>query len=290
MKWLEDFKESCKELLERFNSVSNTLRNLAWWLALGGGIAASWWGINRADKPWQVLSTVVSVAFIYSLIRAFSYRRRMKMVQNSFCYLHRLTHQLRDAFNPGPSTVQNDIVTATTVTLSISGNAAAELETMTLLQQILDNAAHCFREMTGSSITASLIMPGQDGQHGTYLESVLYCSDTDPERIRNKAKQKGGLSLKAFEADTPLLFRDYEAELKKGNFIQFREDWRKWYLSGFMAHFKVNGERWGVLNLDSPRKRVFHKNQSELVAAFADACGLVFNLCSDPENDTTQML
>jgi len=184
MKWFEDLKENSKEFLDKFNFISSIARNFSWWLALGCGVAAAWWGLKNADRPWQVLSTIVTVAFIYTLLRAFSYRRRLKMVQNSFCYLHKLTHQLRDAFNSGSAGIGDGAGINKVLTVPISDNTTAELETMTLLQQVLDNAAHCFREITGVSVTASLIMPGQDNKDGSYLESVLYCSDTDPERAR----------------------------------------------------------------------------------------------------------
>jgi hypothetical protein len=274
-----------EKVVEKFNYGSTTVRNVAWWVAGIGGTAAAVWEIRTADKTWKVVSAIIAVAFVYALIRAYSYRRRLKMVQKGFCYIHRLTHQLRDAFDKNRTTMaEGTTALATALSKSISDSTVTEIQAVTLLQQVLDNAAHCFREITGQSCTATLILPGRSDNDGDYLESVLYCSDTDPERIKDTPKQKGGLCHKAFRADIPLLFDDYELEMKKGNFAQFRQDWKRWYLCGYMCHFKVNGERWGVLNLDSPKKRVFHQSQAELIAAFADTCGLVFNLCSETES------
>jgi hypothetical protein len=268
-----------KRFLDNFNSYASAARNAAWIVGVVLAVASFVWALSTADKIWKILTTCVCLALLYALIRAHSYRRRLKMTQKGFRYIHRLTHQLRNAFDESPLVAVVAEEGAAGLAEPLNAVRVEELQMMTLLQQILDNTAHCFREITGHSCTTSLILPGRSDSDGDYLQSVLYCSDADPERTQSPPKQRGGLCHMAFNAGAPMLFNDYEQEMKKGNFIVFRSDWGRWYLSGYMAHFKVDGERWGLLNIDSPRRNAFHDNQAELVAAFADACGLVFNLC-----------
>ena len=235
----------------------------------------------------------MSIALLYVIIRAYSYRRRLKLVQNGFRYIHNLIFQLRDGL-PVQSEIVFIVLTASaeheTISESLSTLSPSDFALTGLLGSILNNAAHCFREMTNKSCTASLILVFRNETDGEHFQSVLYCSDTDPERIRGTCRQRGGLCKKAFDATSPVLFRDYMSEMRKGNFIQFRDDWKKWYRSGWMAGFNLAGKRFGLLNIDSTSNYAFHESQRELVSAFAEACELAFDLCQQsPERISREL-
>ena len=146
------------------------------------------------------------------------------------------------------------------------------------LQEILDSASSCFRELTGTHCTAVLIMPEQSEEDGKHFKSRLYSCNAPPERTKHSLPHKSGMVVKAFTSDTVLICNDLLKEMSNGNFEKGYDDPFKWYRSTMLCHFKVCGDPWGILSIDAPTTRVFRYYYNDVICAFADACGLAFTL------------
>lgn len=283
---MSDFSERTKA----FVSMVGFIRNASWLAGIVIGLVSAvgmMIYLNRTDTALLITTFFSLILATYTAMRAFAYRRRNKRLIAALHYVHRLTHDMRNAFDRKPAT-QNapESTTGFAIKLPNLTNDPNDVtfEHVPYLRTILDNAAHCFREVTGKACYACLVMPHRDASNGEHLKSLLYCSDIDPERCSGSKPQRHGLAQVAYDANEPILFNDYEQELKKGNFSPNRSDWKKWYQSGFMTHFKVDGERFGVLVIDCRHRKAFRKSEANLVAAFADACGLIFNLCDEKQD------
>ena len=268
-----------RSLREKFAAVTGFVKDTIWWLTAiffvvgGGGVAV----VHRfiAKSPFILLLIAGLLGFVgVGILAVFAlyYQRRCWRYARAGFYVHHLTHDLRDKL---VYQKVKELLASTTPPGETKKLASYQKE---LLRDILDNAAHAFRCLTGDEwCVASLLMPEDEGGKEV-LKSVMYCSDVDPERVKSSCAQTGGLAFLVLRSSTAQIYNDYEKELAHGLFEEHRKDWRNWYMSGIMAHFNVGGKPWGVFNVDSRKKGIFRSDHKNLLCAFADACGLVFGL------------
>ena len=259
-------------LTKSFESVTKIARDIGWWVGMITAVSATGFFFLKTQTQIAALLVLVGVGSIYATIRAFVYRRRNKRILKGHRYVHQLMQELTGLYTRelGKPPCRDG-------TSHISSTCQKRLNA-DALTAILDAAAHCFRETTGRPCTASLIMPCYSEHDGYYLKSVLYSSDTDSNRRKGVKPQKGGLTKEAMASNVPLYFSDYKRELTMEKFVIHRPDIFQWARSGFMSSFSVCGEKWGILNIDSPEKNAFHESHGELVAAFSEACALICTL------------
>lgn len=268
-----------EKFLAPFKEVTGVLKDIGWWLAT---LAAAFYFVRPylGSQPANAgFHTASGILLFYALIRSIVYRRRNRRLYKAFRYVHQLMHKLRDHIGDELSHLDKlgdaDIPDVPEEVLT-----KATIDSLTMiLQDILDNASQCFRELTGLSCTSVLIMPERDEIHGNHFKSRLYSSDASNERIKSARPHKVGLVPMAFKSNDVCCFADLKEEMQKGNFVKRDpEDTFKWYRSAIMCHFKVCNDRWGVLVIDSPTVKAFRPYYNELLCAFSDALGLAFEL------------
>lgn len=269
---------SAKEkFLTPFREVTGVLKDIGWWL--GGtvafvALARPYWNTTAANIALHVGS---GLFLIYATIRALVYRRRNRRFYAALKYVHATIHDIRNILGKELQYLRNidefpDLPEEVLTDASIKSLHE-------VLQGILDAASSCFRELTGYPCTAVLIMPEHSKEDGDHLKARLYSCNAPNERIKAAKPHKAGLVVQAFKSTSVICGSDLREEMKKGNFVKRDgEETFKWYSSTMLCHFKVCGEPWGVLAIDSPQPKNFRPYYGELICAFADACGLAFVL------------
>jgi len=267
-------------VFERFRAFTGLLKDFGWWLAAifaGVGIAISFLGQNAVNYAIHFLT---SILLVYTILRISSYRKRAQRFHNAMRYVHQLTHDIRDTLGEELGFLERAADERFDSVSEAEEENALVASLHKCLQKVLNSASKCFKELTGKACTAVLLMPEQDQEHGRHFLAMVYSSDACEERKETKKAHRGGLVKEAFESGQALHFADFEVELKKAKFVNSRgdEDPFRWYRSAVMTHFKVQGEKWGVLSIDSIETNIFIDDYRQLLCAFADACGIVFSI------------
>ncbi len=88
--------------LQKFRALTALLKDLSWWIGLIGAVwSVIFVYIWAFDRLVLLIYFVVSCAGLYAGLRAYIYRRKNRRIYTSFRYIHRLTHNLRNAYQPG---------------------------------------------------------------------------------------------------------------------------------------------------------------------------------------------
>lgn len=264
-----------EKILGPFREVTGVLKDFGWWL--GGVVAAialikPYWDSTGLSVTLHVAATIF---LCYAFIRAVVYRGRNRRIYKALKYVHGVIHDLRNQ-------VGEELKYREVADTGKSDERATDATIQSLhqaLQNVLDAASGCFRELTGEACTAVLIMPAQSEEDGKHFKARLYSSNAPPERTKASRPHKSGLVTQAFKLPSVICSPDLRKEMEAGNFDKRdHEDPFKWYLSAILCHFKVSGEPWGVLAIDSPKAKAFRPYYNDLICAFADTCGLAFVL------------
>lgn len=269
-----------KDATENFRTLTGLLKDCWWWIAL---IVAGYFALREsigAQATSVSVHVVSAILLFYVTVRAFVYRRRTKRIYKAFEYLHKVNHEIRDVLGKELGfLIDSDHYKFDNVTEE-ELKTASDDALRNVLQMILDQTGYFFEEVTGAPCTAVLLMPEHDDQNGDHFRARLYSSNATRERVDSRPCHKQGLVFKAFQSTEAVLCKNLRSELKKGNFVRSRGDADpfKWYETALMAHFKVQGERWGVLSVDSKKKNIFYEEYKSILCAFADSCGIAFSL------------
>jgi len=252
----------------------------AFWLV--GTVAAITYGIwNRLGPAYatHAFHALAGIGLVYCVIRAQVYRNRSHRLFTATRYVHRLMHEMRNRMGI-EAKIFESLPANHQASISKEARIGAAAEVLSgLLQMVLDSAESFFRELTGENCHAVLIMPHRSEDEGRHFKSVLYSRSTDPERIASTKPHRVGLIPEAFDDCGVVVVDDYEEEMRKGRLIPRDKDHPfKFYRSAILCHFKVSGERFGVLAVDSTVRKVFHHRCAELLCLFSDALGLSFEL------------
>ena len=273
-------------MVDAFNKIVTTCKNL--W-TIGGIVglltAAVYAWLIQNPSLWYALPVALFGATTIGLfLYAERLRRKVERYYRCFDSIHLLTHQIRDTLDKEGAAID------AYATVDEKNQPEGSLDDLTerredaalkeLLVQILDKAQIAYSELTGKNVTALILMPCISELDGRHFKAYLYSGNACSNRKKSSSIIKGGLAQKAFNADAPLYFPNLKSEMQKGNFVKGRsaDNPFQWYRSAVMAHFKVGGERYGVLSIDCVDEKAFREKQLPLLAAFADACALAFNL------------
>ena len=265
-------------ILAPFREITGVLKDVGWWI--GGAIAV----VTVAKPYWDsvalsiTLHTAAALFLLYALIRAVVYRRRNRRIYAALQHVHSLVHDLRNRLGELLRHSRAVDRGASLPPFDEGAQRTAVIQALTeSLQDILNSASRCFRDLTACPCTAVLIMPEQSQDDGKHFKARRYSDNAPPERTAKPRPHKSGLVIEAFREAQVVCCPDLSEEMKKGNFDKRGEgDPFKWYRSAMLCHFKVCGEPWGILAIDSPEVKIFRPYYNELICAFADACGLVF--------------
>lgn len=265
-------------IIAPFREVTGVLKDVGWWL--GGAVAV----VTIAKPYWDsvalsiTLHTAAAIFLLYALVRAIVYRRRNRRIYKATAFVHGLVHDLRNQIGCELTFMRQADKNGQLPAISEDVRRSATIQALSsALQEILDSASRCFQELTGAHCTAVLIMPEQSSEDGRHFKARLYSSNAPGERTKKPKPHKSGLVAQAFKEPQVVCCPDLVEEMKKGNFDKRGEDNPfKWYRAAMLCHFKVCGEPWGILAIDSPEVKIFRPYYNDLICAFADACGLVF--------------
>lgn len=262
-----------------FRDATGLLKDVLWWIA--AAIAAATFLYTYSGQLWLnvTMHITASLLMLYAVNQLMVYRTRNKKLYRSFVFIHKLVHDLRDTLGEELKAKKacSDQVKAEA---EVNASTKADVEVLSvMLQRILDSASHCFKEVTGHPCTSVLIMPEHDSKLGDVFVSRMYSNNASPERTQSSKPHRLGLIPMAFEATDVTTFPQLKAELTKGNFDKRgNEEPLQWYSSAMMCHFRVAGEKWGVLSIDSPTQGALRSHYAHLLCSFADALGLAFEL------------
>ncbi len=261
-----------------FKEVTDFLKNIGWWITTAVAFAYFFKSV-LADTP-SVVIVLLSVFLIYSSVRAYVYRRRYRSICGSFEHLHSINKEIQTTLGTEISylsSAEESLVDE--VADSDKEKASAEV-LHKLLQEILDCAARAFKEATSYECTAVLMMPEQSSEDGQHFIGRIYSRNVSNERLATRAPHKGGLIDDAFKSTDVHYYADLKKELHKGNFVKARkkdDNPLSWYRSTVLTSFRVMGEPWGVLCIDSPVENAFRHDVTGLLPIFADACSIAFS-------------
>jgi hypothetical protein len=273
---------------KNFREITGVLKDIGWWLASATAAALAIYSFLGKYATSAVAYLGATILLFYAVVRVIAYRRKVKRMYRAMGFTHDTCHLVRDTLGKEMAyfeAAEAEVIQSTPPEALEEATSAALQE---LLQKILNNTSYAFRELTGRNCTAVLLMPQKTEADGWHFLTTLYSSDTSNERIEAQQPHKGGLVKQAFESNEALHFPDLSKELKKGNFVKARddEDPFRWYRSAMMAHFKVQGARWGILSVDSTSTGAFSDDYKSFLCSFSDALAIAFSLaeCGDLGN------
>ena len=260
---------------DSFKNFTGFCKDVSWW----GGIAlaVALFVYNYFNKDVTHLShAIAGIALVYMVMRVFAYRRKLKRVYKANQYVHSAAHFLRDALGEELSHADNASEEAIDAVTDDEFETSSIAALNRILQSIVDNTAYAFREMTNRECTAVLLMPENDLRNGIIFKSKVYSSGTSRKRIASTKPHTSKFLRKVFDATGVIIVESFKDLLAKGEYDVTRNPDKpfEWHQSAILCHFKVQGQTWGILAVDSPSKRTFILEYGEILCAFADLCGL----------------
>lgn len=252
------------DILAPARQFTGVLKDFFWWLA-GLGIVVGLAKTYLGPEWFSVCVQTVAVILIsYFFIRSSVYRRRNNRIYQATKFIHTAIHNLRNRLGQELEYLDQFSEESTPTEEAMADASIQVLHEV--LQEIVNACSSFFRELTGHQCVAVLLMPERSEEDGAHFKARLYSINASRERTEQARPHKSGLIADAFKATGVLCCPDLKEEMKKGNFGKRGDnDPFKWYRSTMLCHFKVQGEPWGILSLDSPKIRAFRPHYAELL-------------------------